>query len=281
MLNNEYHNLTETFTISTRKASGHYTMPSYHLHDQYEIYYLLSGERSYFIKDRTFTIQQGDLVLINQSVLHKTIDTGVPNHERFLIKFSASFIQTSENQLDTIFPILFLDNSPVIRLNVQEQSHINGLFHKMIDEVSQKPLGFELYAQGLLLQMLVVLSRHPRQNHIDLTKHPSAAHEKVSEIVQYINLNYSQNITLTSLSKQFFISSFYLSKIFKTVTGFTFINYLNSVRVKEAQKMLRETRLKVIDIAERVGFGNISHFGRVFKELTDKSPLQYRKQNQS
>ena len=77
--------------------------------------------------------------------------------------------------------------------------------------------------------------------------------------------------------KAFFISQYYLSRSFKQVTGFTFIEYLNSVRIREAQRLLRETEKQVIQIAHMVGFNNISHFGRIFKAITKYTPLQYRK----
>jgi YesN/AraC family two-component response regulator len=86
-------------------------------------------------------------------------------------------------------------------------------------------------------------------------------------------------LTLPALSDHFYISTSHLSRLFKEVSGFTFTEYMNIVRIKEAQKLLRETNFKVADIAETVGFGNIAHFGRVFKENTNITPLQYRSLN--
>jgi YesN/AraC family two-component response regulator len=101
------------------------------------------------------------------------------------------------------------------------------------------------------------------------------------DIVQHINRNFMQKITLDDVSKQFYISRFYLSKTFKETTGFTFVEYLNSVRIKEAQKLLIITNKKIIQISYEVGFGSVAHFGRVFKTITGYSPLQYRKLNKT
>jgi hypothetical protein len=87
-----FQNPSATFLFSTRKAVGHFNMQSNHFHDQFELYYLLSGERNYFIKDRTYFVRKGNLIFINTNELHKTTDTGVPNHERVLLRFSKSFI---------------------------------------------------------------------------------------------------------------------------------------------------------------------------------------------
>jgi transcriptional regulator GlxA family with amidase domain len=55
------------------------------------------------------------------------------------------------------------------------------------------------------------------------------------------------------------------------------VEYINNVRVKEAQRLLRESKLKVTQIAEHVGFESIVHFGRVFKRFTSLSPMEYKK----
>ncbi|MEN8905722.1 MAG: AraC family transcriptional regulator [Clostridiales bacterium] len=98
-------------------------------------------------------------------------------------------------------------------------------------------------------------------------------------MVNYINSNYMDTISLTSVANKFYISPFYLCRIFKEAIGFSFNEYLTSVRIKETQRLLKGTNYKVINIAEMSGFGSVSHFGRVFKDLTGMSPLQYRKKS--
>ena len=95
--------------------------------------------------------------------------------------------------------------------------------------------------------------------------------------MQYINLNFAEPLTLSSVSKHFYISPNYLSLIFKEVTGFNFVEYLNILRIKEAQRLFANSNFKVIKVAEEVGFGSISHFARVFKKVTGYSPLNYKK----
>jgi len=92
-----------------------------------------------------------------------------------------------------------------------------------------------------------------------------------------MNENFHLPLSLESISKIFFISPCYLSRIFKSSTGSTFIEYLNNIRIEEAQHLLLESNDKVTTIAEKIGFGSASHFGRVFKSITNLSPLAYRK----
>lgn len=275
--NVEYQSMEQDIHISYREKSGHYTMAVNHFHDMYEIYYLLSGERYYFVKNRTYRITKGDLVFINIQDLHKTIDAGVPDHQRILINFKEIFVATPNSSIRALLELLFTRNSPVIRLGLHEQSQAEGLLLKMVQEAQQKGTSFEVSLQALLMQFLVYIGRHAESSTEDTFEHPSPMHKKVSEIVQYINNYYMEPITLSLVSERFYVSQFHLSRIFKEATGFTFIEYLNSTRVKEAQKLLRESQWKVIQIAEKVGFGSISQFGRVFKEVTGLSPLDYRK----
>ncbi|HYH01767.1 MAG TPA: AraC family transcriptional regulator [Bacillota bacterium] len=272
----DYQNPDRSFRFAINRSVGHYNMSRYHLHDHLELYYLLTGERYYFIKDRTFLVKKGDLVLIGPRILHKTMDTGVPDHQRILIYFQEGFTASLSPDLAVLLNEIFTAQ-PLLRLSISGQNHLEYLFQQMCNEVRELHAGTETMLQAYLLQLLVNAVRFRAQHQTQAFEHPSPMHKKISEIVQYINENYAEPLNLTAVAGRFFISSYHLSRSFKEATGFTFVEYLNSVRVKEAQRLLRESDFKVIRIAEQVGFGSIAHFGRVFKTLTGHSPLDYRK----
>lgn len=266
------------FYFSHRKVFGQFTMHAHHFHDQYEVYYLLSGERHYFIKDRVFHVKPGTLVIINEYDLHKTTDAGSEDHVRILINFTKNYFAASPHVNELLIK-LFTKNNFVIPFSPADRQYVEALLYKMTHEVQNKAIGFEVSLQALLMELLVYAVRYIEENRNHKLEHPSPMHEKISEIVQYINNNYNSPLCLPSVSKKFFISQYYLSRVFKQATGFTFIEYVNSIRVREAQRLLRESGDKVIDIAEKVGFKNVAHFGRVFKKITNFSPLNYRNLN--
>jgi YesN/AraC family two-component response regulator len=264
--------------IERVKRRGHYTMPSNHFHDHYEIYYLFSGERYYFIQNKTYHIQKGDLVLIGKQTLHKTADTGLADHERALVSFSSNYLQnpTLEESLTSVFQ----SHLHVIHLNVQQQTYIEKLLFELDREHREQREHYTIYVNALLQQLLVTINRMYVKAQ-DVFEFVSPTHQKISEMADYINKHYAESLTLSDVSTAFHMSAPYTSRMFKQVTGFSYIEYVNSVRVKEAQRRLRETKHKIIRIAEEVGFDSVAHFGRVFKQISGLAPMEYRRLNRS
>jgi YesN/AraC family two-component response regulator len=271
----KYLSKDETFFLHYNTKHGKADMHKHHIHDNYEVYYLIAGERGYFINDSLHTVKKGDLVIIPKYVLHRTINTGAPSHERVVINFKDALVQQFQGkELDLLLP--FRQNRFKLSLNVPGQNFVENLFHRMMKEIKTKPFGFEMVLKTLTIDLLIFIRRCMEEYEWEQTSAASPLHEKISEIAGYINANYSEPITLSVISSRFYISPSYLSRVFKEVSGFSFVEYVNMVRVKEAQKLLRETKWKVISIAEKVGFNQIAHFGRVFKSVTKFSPSQYR-----
>jgi YesN/AraC family two-component response regulator len=273
-----YNNENKTFLLSYRRRESH-NMPSNHFHSNYELYYLYSGERQFFIKDRTILAKQGDLVLIKPNILHKTSNSILPNHERIIINFAEKLLSNSTEPIAESFYPLFDKEYTIISFSPSDRIEVEKYFNHIIKETLKKDTAFDIYSTTLLLQLLIYCCRFLKENNTTTFQHLSPIHERISEVVRYINQNYNKELSLQFLSETFFISPYYLSRAFKEATGFTFIEYLNSLRIKEAIKLLQDTNLKVNVIVQKVGFGSITHFGRVFKEVTGHAPLYYRKHN--
>lgn len=265
------------FSISSSKVTGFFSMSQKHVHEKYEIYYLASGERYYFIKDRVFHIRRGHLVFINQGELHKTTDADLPDHQRILVYFENKFLETINGSVEALLNFLTQKNFSVIELSLKEQAEIESIFKEMNEEILKKALGFEVSLQGLLMKLLVFAARHSHEYNEKEYLSDCPRHEKVSDIVKYINLHYNEQLSVSGIAEHFYISQYYLCRTFKETTGYTLVQYINSVRVKEAQKLLEKDRLKMIQIAEKAGFGSVAQFNRVFRDISGCSPLNYRK----
>lgn|SRR5699024_6919031 len=264
--------------ISHRFRDTMNVMTQYHAHDEhYEVYYLIKGKRKYFIKDKTYYVNEGDIVFINKGDLHRTFYVDDFEHERLLINFRADFLNCEYGSYAYLLDLVF-QQPIIIQLNFKEKQRFEDILYSMVNEVQKDDEGQELYLKTLLVQLLINSVRHLANNNADSQEYTGNVYNKVTEIIHYINEHYDDDsISLESISDTFYISPYYLSRIFKNVTGFTYTEYLNHVRIQKAQRMLKESNLKVIDIAGKVGFNSLTHFGRVFKNNTRYTPSAYRK----
>lgn len=95
--------------------------------------------------------------------------------------------------------------------------------------------------------------------------------------IEYLEDNYKSQIDLSDVASHVGLSPEYLSRIFKKETGINFVVYLNNIRLKHALKLLENTNLKVYEIAENVGYSNLSYFSTVFKKNFGMNPFEYKK----
>jgi YesN/AraC family two-component response regulator len=258
-----------------------FNMVQRHYHNQFEIYYLLDGERNYFIDRRSYHVRKGDLVLINKNILHKTstIDPQNPEHERILIQFDNRFFNalSSEMKKSELFKI-FSDKENILSLNPEQQLWLEEeLFKLTAESKKEKTADNLLYLKMMIVEILIFIKRISKKSAAQNLDYPDQKHKNISKIAAYISQNYDKSLTLTELADNFNYSPAYLSRAFKEVTGFNFVEYKNNLRINEAGKLLQQTELSVTEIAGRVGFNNLTHFGRIFKEFNKLSPLAYRK----
>jgi YesN/AraC family two-component response regulator len=213
----------------------------------------------------------------NMNEIHKLVNSSGATFERIILEFKKEFI-------DDIFPnqtlvdlfSSFGKGQPMVKLSGQEQTFIEKHFDTMIREYTQRPPGYEFYLKTLLFELLLFIYRKQDSNFSPASKEVNLVHKKIFEIVDYINLHYNEQQTIQQISKRFYISPSYFCKTFRENTGFTFTEYLNNVRIKEGCTLLTHGNDKVATIAQKVGFESLTHFGRMFKEITGMSPLKYR-----
>ncbi len=265
-----------TFFVEREKKASPISMARCHYHSSYELYYLYSGERIYFIKDKTYHIKKGDLVIISPDVIHATFNVENLGYERFLLTFKKSFLEDAVKLFNEIeFFECLKEGSQVISLKPQQQVLFENIFNNLTDAYSKKGSRSQ-QVSFLVLQLLNELNLHKNNDKQATYDSLSNTQKTVSDMMAYINHNFKKEITLTSVAEQFFMSSCYLSRIFKKHVGLSFVEYVNNVRIKEAKLLLANSNTSVMDISNAVGFKSNTHFGRIFKEIVGVSPLKYR-----
>ncbi|WP_211746216.1 helix-turn-helix domain-containing protein [Paenibacillus sp. Marseille-Q4541] len=108
---------------------------------------------------------------------------------------------------------------------------------------------------------------------------PTVNHKRVQEILSYIHLNFTQDISIHSLSERFSLSPNYLCHLFKKEVGDSFSEYISRQRIQYACKLLIETNQHINQISEQVGFKDYFYFSKLFKRFNAMTPTQYRDQH--
>jgi len=265
-----FQNETGTIQIDHTKRTGSFTMTVQHTHDEYELYFLIAGERDYFIRDRTYRVERGSFVFIEKEELHRTIDTGVPNHERVVMNFASPLLAG--------FPLH--GRNGVITLPPQEQYKGEALVRELLAEAKGDAPGRDVMLESLLRQLLLLVFRAQAEQP-EPEAQPSSVHRTMSEVAAYVGARYAEPLLLKDVAERFYVSPYYLSRKFKLCTGFGFAEYVQRVRIREAQRLLRETELKMIEVAERTGIDSVANFHKLFKKMNGCSPLQYRKRQRA
>lgn len=280
MQNTVFYAIDNGMMIEVISRDYEFDMPYKHFHNEYEIYYLLSGERYYFIDNQTYYVKKGSIVLVDSNQIHQTSTVNKPFHERLLVNIRETVFEKYKPIFGALnLPDFFKRNFGVFQLNEEEQAYVESILFSMIEEVKNKKTEYEFLLLIKLTEFLIFLIR--KQQELSKVNQPisiqSAKHRKIQEVANYISNHYASCGSLDELAKRFFVSKYYLCRIFKEVTGFTVNEYISINRIKQAQILLERSNLSITEIAEKVGYYNITHFEKVFKTYLGTTPLKYRK----
>ena len=247
--------------------------PFGHVHNDYEIYYLLSGEVQYFIKSSAFVLKAGDLVVIPKNIIHKTVYSINQGYERLLINFTQEALRPEDRYLLSELTPLHITFPSELKHRIQE------VFLRLEDEYTSNGFGNNSLLTSYVTELLVFINRYQTsfKNY-----HPSINQSTkiINQCAKYISENCHNDINLTEISKMAAMSESYFSREFKKNTGFGFNEYLVMNRLLAAQKLLCTTTLPITSVATKCGFNDSNYFAAVFKKQYGITPYKYRKLNQ-
>lgn len=240
-------------------------MGKHHYHREFEIYYFIKGECKYFIDDRTYTLFPGDIILIPENVIHRTLYTA--DYERMLLNFTDAFIPDSVRpKLDSM---LYLYRNPNLSKEIKGIFETIGKEYAAMDEHSEEVL------TGLVKALFILLARNE-----NMATQSGGNSSFVAKTVKIISENFQTDLTLNDLAESFSVSAEHLSRTFKKETGFGFNEYLTLVRLQKAEQFLEEGELKTVsEIAYACGFNDSNYFSDRFKKAHGISPLKFRQKH--
>ncbi len=264
--------MTNQITIEKMHEKKANDMPHQHFHPCYELYFLLSGRRRYFIGHTIFDVQPGDVVLIPPNELHQTTAPHNQGYDRYVVYFYEDVIQELLDSLGQDLVLSFFSKG-CFMLSPELANDIQKSLEQIAGEENSQDRYSALIAKNLLLKILLNLFR----NGTPKNSENSAGTHKIQDAACYISENYASSITLEEVAAIACLEKTYFSKQFKKLTGFGFYEYLLQTRIKAAEQLLQLTSLNMSEISEQCGFSGSNYFGDAFRKLKGMSPSQYRK----
>lgn len=288
MVDNHHGNLP--FYI--RKYSMKDNATPLHRHEYMQINYVYRGSGKHFINNFAFDIIKGDIFVIPPYVphsIHACNDTDMGIYE---FEFEPGFINQSFRSIENAEPFLdfayiepFLVSEthikPRLNLTGRAQLDVEAILNEALEEYEEKGSGYILLVKSLLLKLLVMVGRAFTKNLNDSEPQPMFGHQRnaILGAVKYINENYMEELSADEVAHQFMLSPSYFRYLFKSITSRTFTEHIHNIRISRAMEMLKTTDMRVLDISCDIGFNNVNHFNKVFRQQTGVTPLQYRKGN--
>ena len=252
----------ETFYYS-KAIDRRYSESTQHYHPHYEIYFMKEGSCRYFLDDRSFDVEAGDLIFIPKGIIHRTNYTSA-THSRLLINFTEDYIP--EDVIGELDQSRFLYRSKEIARNVEEVFKKIEYEYNNTDRFSNSLL--RCYAAGIFYLIL----RFP-----GTLEEATTGNELIDSVVKYIKKNYMSDIKLSAVAKMKSVSAEHLSRTFKSCTGFGFNEYVTLLRLRKAEEMIRNEPDKTIsEIAYECGFNDGNYFSYKFKKIYGISPIKLR-----
>ncbi|WP_338541280.1 helix-turn-helix transcriptional regulator [Paenibacillus tundrae] len=251
-----------------------------HFHDFYEICILLDRTAAHIIEGNIYEIQPWDIVLLRPSLLHKTkYPTGTPP-KRLIINFAIPRnVPGLESDYKELFSI-FEEQIPIFRFSEERRAEVLAPINEIF-ALSQRPSALHSVAiHSKFVEFLCAIHHHSAENDYVREETGSAMSRRMYAIASYIHSHYQHELSLEEISKKFFVSAHHLSRQFNKVTGFTFTEYIQMTRIRNAQQMLLNTNHKITDIAAQCGFASFSQFNRIFNKFNSMSPSAYRRSRQ-
>ena len=247
-----------------------------HIHDCYEIYYSISGGKQFLIDNRFYTIEPGDIFIINQYESHKITQVDKMVHERIVLSIHPEYtkrLSTSETDLDACFSARPENFSHKVSLTKEQQKRFLYYINKI---TKAEGFGHDIIEQTAFMELMVMLHAAFRTSHIQEAEACAnyIYNQQVDDILAYINTNIATSITIEQLSKEFYLSESYICRIFKSATGTTINKYISARRISIAKSLL-SSGAGVTEAYEKSGFTDYSNFFKAFTKAVGISPKKY------
>lgn len=257
---------------------------NWHWHPEIEFILMEEGTANFQIGTSNYTITTGEALFIPSGQLHAAFPIGQEFFRFYAIVFdhklvsSFSYDSIQSNYIDTLSTYIN-DQQAVFRSSHSWQKNIVSSLRMIVQKAETQEKAYELAIKAQLYTILYEVYNHLPQTSKQQTFHTSDTEKlnRLKQVLTYIEEHYQAKIQISVLYEQIQMSEGHFYRFFKSVVQMSPIEYINTLRINKAAKLLKETNQKIIDISFEVGFDNTSYFIKTFKRQKKCTPSEFRR----
>lgn len=270
--------MTRYLDASRPQDTGFYDL---HYHEYIELLYGIKGNATVMIGERLCPMGVGDLVIVNAREAHSVACTS-GKATYYVIKFLPKLLYLQGRSLAAaryLFPLWQREAafSPVLSQKELRGSRVDDLVNEIMLEWKDQSEGYELVIQANIMQIFVWMVRHCCPIREERGALPETL-QKSLQVALEETQKHLEDWTAQDAARACNLSYSYFSRNFKRAFGMSFSAYLESVRLREGERLLLTTDREITDIAVAVGFGSTSYFIERFRVRYGLSPRVFRVQ---
>lgn len=249
-----------------------------HWHRELELVFVCEGEIRIGINHEIKIMKKGDLCIIDSSDIH-FYDSKDLHSYIIIVIFNPAFIGFRAAGLShQHFLNPYIEHSFLKSIEPGFPEKIRDLFISITREYDNESPYYDMYIKSNLLALWTLFHRHFPTIPANIDKRPDHLPyvKAIKASISFLENNYSNPVTLESLSGHVNLSPFYFSRLFKKISGMNFKEYLDNLRVEKAENMIKDRSGTISQIALDCGFNSIRTFNRVFKAVKGYPPSKAR-----
>jgi AraC-like DNA-binding protein len=261
----------------------HYT-PIWNWHERLELTMPLDGPLHMRMGELRVELAAGDLLVVDNLKLHNVEEYPRLNTRVVVMSFMPEFVYSPGSpSCDYTFLLPFYTkregHAHVLRATDELAAPIYQAIAELLHRYFRSgETHFQSGCKASFLQILYHMARRFQASEVlrsEFVQRRQQA-DRLARLFEYVRINYAERVTVEQAMKLVHMSQSQFMKVFKKVSGMTFVAHVTRVRINHALRLLRETDLTIAEIAAKTGFPDQSYFDRRFKQAFGKSPRQYR-----
>ncbi len=257
--------------ISVSKKTDTIEYQYKHFHKYLELFYFVEGEGIFEYDGKQKSIAPHDCLIINPHCEHKKY----PSTENGTLTY---YVLAITNLQFANLPMDCFSAKKVTRLHFENKNNfLLDYINRIIRELTKKDSDFYPKITAFLNCLLIDLHRLSTSSSVLPTENSLSVPKNIQAIKSYLETNFTDEITLDSLEKMFFVSKSYLLKEFKKQYGVSPLRYLTQLKLEKAKLLLLGSNMSISEIAYSLNYTSSAYFAETFKQFHGITPTDYRK----